>query len=263
MSNTDKRSVLLESASPPSTPPFLLPSDNWRTYSTTRDECPEPTWWIVEWEATEVWVTGGGPAPDPMIPIPGAPPALTPSTRSSLYGSISWSNHTGRTLYFDLGTTARYSVFARSVEFNVIAPGPQGGFGSRTIVPGQALNVVPVAVTRVDSTVYPTQGPIGDRQGRVTIRVEVAPATQPVVQVPAGTTDLMIYETSDGGAKAPTNTNWEWIDRQGLVCGSLNLVGGQSTAPVYVPGYARFLRLAGRAPLADPGTFSLAFNLRW
>ena len=233
-----------------------------------------PTWWIIEAEAREEWFdnSAGG------LLVPNDNAIADWPQRSSLIAQLTWSVETGRALYFDLGTTLRLCVFARSVQLRVC--GPSGPDGLRPARPGNRMvRGSEVSVTRVDAQAYPTDtcteetgplrsgfctrrvpaGALGLRQGQLTLRqfvIRAAP-TPPTIPIPVGVTDLQIFEFSG----AITNAAWIFEDRNGVAIGQVPLVAGVSQR-VAVPGPANAIRLSS-SPAGGDTLYTLAFGLQW
>jgi hypothetical protein len=264
---TTPNSVIVQAAHGASTP---SPLSSCSTVELLADASRFPTWWIVEAEAREGWFdnSAGGSV------VPNAQAIDQFSQRSSLIAQLTWSVETGRSLYFDLGTTLRLCVFARHVQLRVC--GPSGRDGLRQAVPGRPMvRGSEVSITRVDGQAYTTDSctddgqtlasrmraptsALGLRQGQLTLRQQVlaaAPAL-PTIPIPVGVTDLQIFEFSAAIANAP----WIFEDRSGASIGQVPLVAGVSQR-VTVPGPANAIRLSA-APAANT-LFSLAFGLQW
>lgn len=210
-----------------------------------------PTFWCVDVTARELWVdnSGGGAT----VPTDNAINAF--ARRSGLIGSLSWS---GRSLYFDLGTSLRLAVYGGGISFDVL--GPNGALGLRSTRAGDPLvRGSHVSITRVNGVATTTGSALGLRQGRLTLRQIVGrTGVAPTIAVPPGVTDLQIFEYS--AAAGVANTPWIFEDRLAEPIGQVPLVNGTSSR-VMVPGPANAVRLSA-LPAADT-TYTLAFGLEW
>jgi hypothetical protein len=249
---TSLQAVTLQSVQPASTP-SLRQRDRWQIFGIFSESAPCPTWWVLEYEALEVVVDNsrrGGVVPDLRSFGAGA------SSRSSLIANVGWTPDAGRSLFFDVGTTGRLCFFGQRCSFAVWAPA-----NSERAVPGAPLLAADVVdVSQVSVWAYPTGTALGDRQGRLTLRVRTTDGEQPRVEVPPGVTGLQIFESVESGGAPPSN-RWEWLDRDNARSGSIPLVSGASDR-VYVPGPARALRPAAAVGAAAL-VYTLAFDLRW
>lgn len=265
-------SILVQCAHGPSTP---SPLSSLSTVELLADQSTHPSYWVIEAQGLEKWFdnSAGG------LTVPNAQEIAGFPVRSALIVRLTWTNHTGRSLYFDLGTTLRACVFARSIQLSIC--GPSGVAGLRATTPGAPMvQGSQVSVTSVEGQAYVLDscicpvgssaprrvpaGSLGLRQGRLTLRQLALKGVAPTVEVPVGVTDLQIFSRPIGppdGMPPIGSAPWIWVDRDGDHIGQVTLAAGGMSDRVMVPGIARALALS--SPPQTDTFYTFAFGLEW